>query len=455
MTATTPDTQSAGTKTRRFRLGLDGTPDFSRLLAAASVSFLGNGIYTTALPLMAASVSDRPTAVAAVIFAARLPWLLFSLPVGVLADRWDRKRVMWVTSVFRAVVAGALALLIATGHGSLAVIAVMSFLIACADVFFDSGSFSIVPKMVDRDPDRIRIANSRLTSAQITVMNFVGPPVGGVLFGISRSIPFLADAVAFLTSALLLRRMRGTYQVPVALAPRGSLLAAVAEGLRWVWRHPLLRWLTVISGVFSLVSMAQMSVLVLFADRILDLDAFGYGLLLTTGAVGSLAGTMAARHVEKALGSSNALAVGLFLGGCAALLMAYANGVTLAIAAMVLGGGSSMIWNVVQISLRQAATPDHLVGRVNGVHKLVTWGAMPIGALLGGITGEAYGLHAPFLGAGLTIVVAAVAARLVLTPRRVDAAGEPTPETAVAEPASKDSAAPDTHDTTSKENEIQ
>ncbi|MER7848898.1 MFS transporter [Kitasatospora sp. NPDC096077] len=416
----------AKTKTWRPRLGIADTPDFSKLLTASTVSSLGNGVYTTALPLMAAALSSKPVAVASVVMAGRLPWLLFSLLAGTLADSWDRKRVMWTTNLLRAVATSALAALIATGNGNLTVLAIMSFLIACADVFFDSGSFAVVPKMVNRDPARIRAANAQLTSGQIIGMNCIGPSAGGLLFGLARSMPFVTDALSFVTSALFLRRMDGNYRVPLALAPRGGLLAAVREGLHWVWTHPLLRWLTLISGVFSLMCMVPMGAFVLFAEQVLHLDSFGYGVLLTTGALGSLVGTLAARHVETAIGSSNALAVGLGIGGIAELLMLYANSLPLAVTAMVLGGGSSMIWNVVQISLRQSATPDHLVGRINGVHKLVTWGAMPIGAMIGGVIAEIAGLRAPFLVAGSTITLVAVAARLLLSPARIAATAADT-----------------------------
>ncbi|HEU4349937.1 MAG TPA: MFS transporter [Actinoplanes sp.] len=409
---------------RRFGIGIPGAPDFAVLWPAAAISFLGNGVYTTALPLMAAELSSSPTMVSVVVFAGRLPWLLFSLPAGVLSDTFDRKRVMWLTSLLRALLTGLLAVFVMTGTGGLGLLIAMSFLVACADVLFDSGSFAVVPKLVNRDPVGVRLANTRLTSAQIVTMNFVGPPAGGLLFGLSRALPFAADALSFAASAALLRRMRGDYQVPSSIAPRGGILAGIREGLGWVWRHPVLRWLTVVSGVFSLMSLAQMAILVLFARDVLGLGPVGYGLLLTVGAGGSLAGTMLARHVERIMGTSSTLAFGLVAGGCAALLMGFAHGMVPALTAMVLGGGASMLWNVTQISLRQSCTPDRLIGRVNGVHKLVTWGAMPLGAILGGIIATASGLHAPFLVAGVVIVLAGAAARALITPARIALAND-------------------------------
>jgi MFS family permease len=426
---------TTGRTSRRLNLGIPGAPDFAKLWPAAAISFLGNGIYTTALPLMAAEFSSSPTMISIVVFAGRLPWLLFSLPAGVLSDTFDRKRMMWLTSGLRAVLTGLLALLILTGHGGLTLLVAMSFLIACADVLFDSGSFAIVPKLVSRDPDRIRIANSRLASAQIIGTSLAGPPAGGLLFSLSRGVPFLADAVSFAVSALLLRRMRSDYKVPGSTAPPGGVTASLREGLVWVWQHPVLRWLTVISGVFSLMSLAQMAVLVLFARDVLGLGAMEYGLLLTTGAVGSLATTVAAGRIERALGSSTSLSLGLVAGGCAALVMGFANDLAPAIVAMALGGASSMVWNVTQISLRQSCTPDRLVGRVNGVHKLITWGAMPIGALLGGVIASVRGLHAPFLVAGVVIILIGAATRMLITPAHISRAYVQATEPADRQPA--------------------
>lgn len=433
----TSEASSFKTTRRRDGAGGPGHPDFAVLWSAASISFLGNGIYTIGLPLMAADLSDSPTTVSLVVTASRLPWLLLSLPAGALSDRFDRKRVMCWTSGLRAIFSALLALLIFTGSGGLGLLITMSFLIACADVLFDSGSFAIVPKLAARDPDRVRKANSLLTGAQTIATGFVGPPVGGLLFGLSRMVPFAVDAVSFSASALLLRRLGGDYRVSGSAAARVGMLVSMREGLLWVWRHPVLRWLTVLSGLFSLMCLVQTAVLVLFAQHRLGLGPVGFGVLLTTGAAGSLAGTVAARHVERMLGTSTALALGLTAGGCSGLIMGVAHGIATAVASMVLGGVSSMIWNVAQISLRQSCTPDHLIGRVNGVHKLVTWGAMPLGALLGGAVASAAGLRAPFLLAGVVIILIGVAARFLITSARIRLAYEQADEPAVRDVAFK------------------
>jgi hypothetical protein len=202
----TPDpTSTAASQPKRLGLG------YATLWTAASVSFVGDGIYYTALPLLAASLSRDPLVVAAVEVAGQLPWLLFALPSGAMVDRWDRRRVLWLADAHRSLVVAALAGAILAGWASIPLLGAAGFLLSIGGTLFNPAAMSIVPAIVSREPAQLERANGRLAAAQTVGEHFLGPPVGGVLFSLARSIPFLADAVSFAASSLLIASIRGRF----------------------------------------------------------------------------------------------------------------------------------------------------------------------------------------------------------------------------------------------------
>lgn len=416
----------------RAQLGMPGAPDFPLLWGASSVSFLGDGMSAAALPLLAASLSTDPVDVAAVVFVSWLPWLLFALPAGALADAWDRRRAMWICDLARAGLIAALALSVLTGAVSIPVLMVAGFLLTCAGIVFDSSSVAVLPAMVSRDPDRLRAANARLMSTQTVALDFAGAPLGGLLFSWSRAVPLIGDMLTYLVSALLLQRMRGNYRVAGGSAGGnglrlGTLHSSLAEGVRWLARHPLLRSITAVSGGSNLAYFVQSAILVLFAQQ-LGLGPVGFSLLLTAGSVGALAGGLLARRVDARLGTALTIRLTL-LGDClATALLALATVAWIAFPIMAVTGFAVMVRNVVQVSLRQTATPDALLGRVNGVHRLVTYGAIPLGAMAGGLVAGAYGLRSAIFLSSAVFALLVLFATVTITRARVGAVADHTAE---------------------------
>ncbi|MBB5624352.1 MFS transporter [Sphaerisporangium krabiense] len=405
---------------RPSRFGLSAlAPDFPMLWGATTVSLLGNGISSAALPLLAASLSSDPIVVSSVVVVGRLPWLLFALPAGVMADRWDRKRAMWISDLVRAGLTAGLAVAVATGSAGIALLMVVGFLIAIADTVFDSSSTAVLPRVVANDPVRIQRANSWLVGSRNTVESFVGPPLGGLLFTMSRSLPFLGDALSFLVSAVLLRRMRGDYHVARNALGDGGMRRAISEGFSFLWRQPVLRAITGIAGLFNVASLAQNAIFVLFAQQLFGLGALGFSLLLAAGSLGALFGAAQAGRLNRWFGTAVSLRLALVVSGVSCLVTASAPNPWFAAAGEILAGLGAAIWNVNQMSLRQAGTPDHLLGRVTGVHRLVTYGAMPFGALLGGVLASLSGLRTSFVVAGAIMLALAVFAGVTITRSRV------------------------------------
>lgn len=388
------------------------------------MSNLGDGIFLVALPLLTAELTRDPTAVAGVAVAQGLPWLAFSLVAGALVDRLDRRRVMWITDVARAALVAALAVAVVLDAHSVPLLYVVAFGLGLAETLFDNASQAILPALVPGS--RLEAANGRLFTAQTLTNDFVGKPVGGLLFAAGASLPFWADAATFVVAALLIALVPGRYR-SMRTGPPRSLRSDIAEGVGWLFRHPVLRTLAALLGVVNLAATASTATFVLFAQELLGVDGAGFGVLLATFAVGALLGGLVAERVTRRLGTSaTILGAGVGFGvislAIAPLSSAVAVGVLTAVMGLLV-----VLWNVVTVSLRQAIIPDELLGRVNSVYRFLGWGAIPIGGLVGGVVAGVWGLRAPWWFAGALTLVAVAVAAPQLTPSRIAAARAAAP----------------------------
>ena len=317
---------------------------------------------------------------------------------------------MWRMNLLRAIATGGLAVVVVSGNETLAALYLLSFVFGCAEVFFDNASQTLLPSIVESND--LEKANGRLATFEIVGDQFVGPPLGGLLFAAAASVPIFFDASTFAVSALLVFFIGGSFKPP----QRNTRLGAdIAEGLRWLWRHRLIRTLALLLGLAKSGLDDGVSVLVLFAQDILGVGAIGFGLLSIALAVGSAVAGLIAARVIGAIGAATSLMVAFFAFGATDLAMGVTSNPWLFAAISVLLGFFSVIWNVVTVSLRRRLIPDELLGRVNSVYRFVGWGAIPIGAALGGLTASLWGLRAPFIiGGVMQLVAIAVTAKSLI-----------------------------------------
>lgn len=394
---------------------------FWRIWVASAISTLGDGVRTAALPLLAATLTRDPLSVAAVSVAQGLPWALFALVSGALVDRLDRRRIMAYTDLFRCVVTAGLVVVVATDRTSVAALCVVAFCLGSAETMFDNASQAVLPAVVGRST--LELANSRLQSVEIITRDFVGPPFGALLFGIAALAPFALDSASFGVAAVLVLTLTGSFRVDRP-GPPTRLRADIAEGLRWLWAHRLIRTLAIMLGVWNVVSAAAMAVFVLFALEELGTTRTGYGLLFTAWAVGGLIGSFVATRVIARLGHARALITSVLVGALSYTGMIVVSSPFLAGGLFLLEGAAVVIWNVITVSARQALVPPELFGRVNSVYRFVGWGVLPIGALVGGLVAQAFGLRAPFVIAAVTLVAMVLWARRIVTRATFDRAFE-------------------------------
>jgi MFS family permease len=404
------------------------------------VSNLGDGITFAALPLLVASLTRDPAAVAGVTLAARLPWLLFALPVGAFTDRVDRRRAMIAANVVRGSVALGLAAAVAAGTAEVWMLYLSGFVIGIAEVVYDNSAQTFLPSIVATP--QLSTANGRMLTAELVANAFAGPPLGALLFSVAVSLPIFLDAGSFLLTIPLLAAIGGTYRAagpvggatsagdgsPSRSRSRPRLHREIAEGLRWLWGNRLLRLLAVMLAVANLCGTMGQAIFVLFAQEELGIGDRAFGLLLTTFAVGGVMGGMVAGRVHRRAGTGHTL-VGSYLTFTLAdgLTGAAGDPWTVGLLSVAIGLGGA-VWNVVTVSLRQTVIPDHLLGRVNSVYRFLGWGSIPLGALAGGLVADRFGVRAPFLVGGVVqLSVWAVAApalvRLARAAEATEAAG--------------------------------
>ena len=384
--------------------------NYWRMWWANAVSSTGDGAFAAALPLLAVTITRDPRLVSVVTAATYLPWLLFSLPAGSVIDRYDRPVLMASAQAVQAAIVTAVTILILTRQAGIGLLAVAGFGVGSAEVIFSNAAQSVLPALVP--PELLDRANGSQQVSLTVGESFLGPPAGSLLFAAAAALPFGLDAVSFAGSAALLARLPRTPR-------RQGRRAPVAEGLRWLARHRLLRVVAVLLGIYNFANQMGQAVLVLLATQTLHISSRGYGLLLAASALGSVAGGLINPVLTRRLGLLPALILPALTGAAAFAGIGFAPDAAVAAAMLAIQGFAVTMWNVVTVSLRQRVVPGDLLGRVNSVYRMLGWGLMPAGALAGGFVAHAAGLRAPYLVAGLLCALSScVALPLLLAATR-------------------------------------
>ncbi|MFJ4848486.1 MFS transporter [Streptomyces sp. NPDC088733] len=379
---------------------------FYGVWAAVTVSSLGDGMRQVALPLLTADLTDDARQVALVAFAGQLPWLLVSLLSGVLADRLERRRVLWLVDMARAATMAGVALLTVFDALSIPLLAGVAFLLGCGHTLYSGSWAGLVPSLVA--PESLTKANARLQASWLIAGSLLGAPVGAVLYEITPALPLGIDTLSFMASAGFILLMTGGPPARPGDAPseRRSLREDALNGLGWLWRHALLRRVCAMSALVNLVVAGLMSVLVLYARQTLELGSSGYALLVSVFAVGGIAGVPLASYLGIRLGPVRVLWLGsLIMGGiCAGLGLA--GSATAAVLFVACYGAVSLVWNVTAATLRQSQVPEGLLGRVSMTFQMVNVGSGALGVLLTGLVYYGIGPRASFLAGAILLCLA-------------------------------------------------
>lgn len=426
--------------------------NYRKLFFASVISNLGDGVSIIAYPWLASALTRNPLHIAAVAVVTRIPWLLFSLPAGVITDRVDRRRLVAWMDVFRFLLTLGVAVAVLIVHADLSspddiasgvasppeqaglllgLVYLAALLLGTAEVFRDNAAQTLMPSIVDRSV--LEKANGRMWGAEMVTNAFLGPPLAGVLLAAAFALPFFLDAGTFAVAAALVFLISGQFRPkseiaePVAAA---SFWSDLKEGVRWLWGHSLFRPMAISLGIANATNTMATATFVLFAQEVLQLNATRFGLLTTGFAVGGVIGSFTADRISAKLGQGASLLLSIIVfiltllgsGLTSSFWVFWTMGLVMSV--------SVMLWNVITVSLRQTLIPDRLLGRVNSVYRFLGWGMMPVGAALGGaivavtqpLVGREWALRWPFLAAALINIALFVYALPRLNSARIDEA---------------------------------
>ncbi|MFZ0626464.1 MAG: MFS transporter [Acidimicrobiia bacterium] len=412
--------------------------NYWRLWIASVVSNLGDGVSTVAYPWLASAVTRDPIHIALVTVATRLPWLVFTLPAGVITDRVDRKRLAAWMDVLRFLFTLGVAFvvlgsqtelsspdLIASGSAPLptnsgallVMIYLAAILLGTAEVFRDNSAQTLMPAIVDQE--NLEKANGRLWGAEMVMNSFAGPPLGGFLLAVAFSLPFFLDAGSFAVAAALVFAIGGRFmarktdeEIAAETASKPSFWEELKQGVKWLWGHQLFRPMAIALGIMNGMFTLAAATYVLFVQEILNLDAAAFGALMTAGAAGGLVGSFLASKISKRIGQGASLFSSIAVSALTLVVTGLTSSAWVVWAMFAIGSFFAVLWNVITVSLRQSLIPDRMLGRVNSVYRFLGWGMMPIGSLLGGllvattepVLGREWSLRVPFLFAAAVLI---------------------------------------------------
>jgi MFS family permease len=357
-------------KNRNFRL----------LFASASATNLGDGLIAVAVPWLATLLTHDPFLIGLVVGARRLPWFLLSLPAGVITDRFEHRSILLAADSLRVLLSLALMVLAMTataGTVPVLLMAALTFALGSAEVLRDNTAQTFLPSVVEKS--QLERANGALWSTEQLTGQFIGPPLAGLLIGLSVGFPFAAQSLMLVAAIVLIFNM--ALPKPAQTTPHLPMLAALKQGMLWLWRDHDLRRLAFVLGGFNFVGCAFSVVLVLYCQTVLRLDAFGYGLFLTLAAMGGLAATVIGPNIVRRIGPKSTVVLGMFGFSFAASILALGAPLWLVAIVMVIDGFTGMLWNLAQVSYRQRHIPAPLLGRVNAAFRFIGTGPEAFGAL--------------------------------------------------------------------------
>ncbi|MFF0555225.1 MFS transporter [Streptomyces sp. NPDC004266] len=380
---------------------------FGRLWTAAVVSRFGDSLRTAALPLLAASLTDDPLLIASVTACGFLPWLLFGLLGGAVADRVDQRRAMWAVDLVRAGLVAAFAAAVALGHASVALLLALAFALTTLQTLFDNAATALLPALVPAGA--LAGANARLMTGQQLAGGLLAGPAVPVLLLAGPAVPYAADALTYVLAALLVASLRtGAPERPPR--PAGSTLRAeMAQGLAVLRGDRSLRRLCTATTLCNIGMGALIATLVVHVTDGRPAGTTGntaYAATITAYALGAVAGGLPARWIAERTGRIRAVLLAGTVQTACLVLMGAVPVLGVSIGAMAVFGLMGTVWNVQQTTLMQERAPEGMLGRIAAAFRTLAVAGAPLGALLGGAAAAGLGPHTPALLAAALFALA-------------------------------------------------
>ncbi|WP_375383742.1 MFS transporter [uncultured Microbacterium sp.] len=381
--------------------------DFRWMLASSWTSNLGDGIALSAAPLLIASLTSSPLLVAVGAMMQFLPWVLFGLLAGSVADHHDRRRLVMLANGSRAVIVFGLVVFLLTGHATVWIVLATSFLYGTAEVFADTTDSTLLPMFVR--PVDLGLGNARLQAGFLVGNQLAGPPLGAFLFAVGSFWPFVVQIVCVSLAVVLISRIARTPVPPRVAVEPGMKAHSIREGLHWLRGNAPVRTLVLIILVFNVTWAAPWGILVLYATEHLNMGPVGYGALTSASALGGLVGIGSFGWLERHVSFATLMRVCLSLEVVMHLSFALTTSPVVAFVIMFGFGVYAFVWATISTTVRQRLVPMELQGRIASVNMVGVFGGLVIGQLLGGLIAQTWGLTAPwwfaFAGSAITLAL--------------------------------------------------
>ncbi len=384
--------------------------DYRKLWTAATISLFGTQVSLIAIPVVAIFLLHAQAYQVALLGTVEfLPFLLFTLPAGAWVDRLPRRLILVAGDLGRALSLASIPIAWELGALTIWQLYLVGFINGTLTVFFDVADQSFLPAILE--PDDLVEGNSQL-QVSASAAQVLGQPLGGGIVGLfGAPLAVIADAISFVASGGLIFWIRKREPKRAEAAPAGGFLAPVAglrgeiaEGLRYVTGHPYLRYIAASTGLSNLFSNMAFATLAVFVYTDLGLTPFQFGLIGGIGSIGVLAGAVVAGRIAARIGVGRTILWSIAISGPPTLLAAVAQPATaipVLTASFFLGGFAGVVYNINQVSLRQAITPERIQGRMNATMRFLVWGTIPIGQIIGGIVATAIGARGAVVVGGI------------------------------------------------------
>ncbi len=401
------------------------SPSFQKLWSSSAASNVSDGLLKTAVPLLATTLTTDPFWISTIAAIVMLPWLLFAIPVGGLVDRINRRQMLALANTVRLSAALLLALAVGFEFISLPLLLLTTFMFGIGEVIYDTTMQSMIPQVLEKD--QLEQGNARLQVTSVTLGEFVGAPLSGLLYAISITLPFLFGAIGVVVAVILVLTIPLQYSNNIQdhkVVEKKNFWADVRFGIRYLYEHKTLLKLVLLTSSIGFFFSASSSTMVLFLTQTLNVPVALFGVLLAMPAVGALLGSMLSHRISKRLGRTTVMAWSMALSSLLVILQGFSpNYIVLAI---LVTAGTAIItmWNVLLMATYHQIIPTELFGRIHGTRRTLVWGLMPIGSLLGGLIAT-IDLRMPFfVGGTFCLVLALIGFRFIVSLKTLIAESE-------------------------------
>ena len=418
--------------------------NFNLLLTASTFSNLADGIAGFAYPWLFSLLTRDPLLISIVSVLVNLPRLIFVLYAGVIADKFNRQKILIYTRLGQVFLTSIFIVLIYLNLDNIpkevqfnepqfdfkyliiSAAYLLAFMFGLLEVTRDNAAQAFLPQIVSKD--NLPKANGRLFGIEIVTNNFLGTPVGGFLIGLSLITPFIFDTLLMLVSVFFITGIKGKFERPEDINKDQNTSEMIKEGVEWLKNNTLLKRLAIYTGIANFFGSMQFPIMILFAQELIGLNAIQYSFLAYGAAIGGLVGSQVANKINAKLEESKTLLISVALFGIGMFAPYLTTNPFIVAGSFGLSSFGSVLWNVQAVSIRQALIPDNLLGRVNSVYRLLALGLNPIGAIFGGTIvkildnsfSREFALRFPFLLGGIFMLILFLSAPRLLSQKLIN-----------------------------------